>query len=152
MLLALLVLGLGLGLRGDTFSPRARRIGDQLICTCGCTQGAMVCNHVGCPVVTQMRAEIQQRAAATDSDALVLQAFVQEYGTQVLANPTTQGFNLLAWIMPWVGLGLGLTLVLVYVRRFRRQPSAPAPAPDAALRDRIQAEIAAELHREDPRA
>lgn len=146
-LLALLAV-FALGQAGD-LTGRAARIGEQLICTCGCTQGALVCNHVGCPVVTQMRNEIVQRAASSDSDELVLQSFVQEYGTQVLANPTTHGFNLVAWIMPWVGLGLGLILVLYFVRRFRRAPApAAAAAVDPGVQSRIQAQIEAELEAE----
>lgn len=133
-----------LALAAATPPPRYQRLGAQLICTCGCTQGALVCNHVGCPVVTQMQAEIRQRAASSNSDELVLQSFVQEYGTQVLANPTTQGFNLLAWVMPWVALGVGLLLVLVYVKRWRRPATAPVaadPGQQALILEQIRAEI-----------
>jgi cytochrome c-type biogenesis protein CcmH len=153
LVLVLVVAAGSVALRGDAdFGARARRIGQQLICTCGCTQGALVCNHVGCPVVTQMRAEIASRAQSTDSDALILQSFVQEYGTQVLAVPTRQGFNLLAWIMPWVALGLGLITALFFIQRWRMRPAAaPAPATAPAAPpavDGIRAEITAELERE----
>ena len=144
-----LLLGGGWALRGDGTQPsRYQRLGEQLICTCGCTQGALVCNHVGCPVVTQMQAEIRQRAQSTDSDDLVLQSFVQEYGTQVLANPTHQGFNQVAWVMPWVALGLGLLLVLWYVRRWHHRQAAPAVAADAGVQALIQREIQAEIDKE----
>jgi cytochrome c-type biogenesis protein CcmH/NrfF len=146
--LVVLLLGGGLALRGDTgWTARAQRLGQQLICTCGCTQGVMVCNHVGCPVVTQMRAEVQQRAASKDSDSLILESFVQEYGTQVLANPTKTGFNLLAWVLPWVALGLGLALVLYVVQRWH-QRQAPAAAPPADVSDSIRAEIESAIEEE----
>ncbi|HEY8056972.1 MAG TPA: cytochrome c-type biogenesis protein CcmH [Terriglobales bacterium] len=153
MLSLLLVLAAGsVALRGDAdFGARARRLGQQLICTCGCTQGALVCNHVGCPVVTQMRAEISARAQSTDSDGLILQSFVQEYGTQVLAVPTRQGFNLVAWIMPWVALGLGLIAALFFIQRWRLRPAAATPSPASVPPppvEGIRAEIAAELERE----
>lgn len=151
LLLLLLAAAGSLALRGDAdFGARARRLGQQLICTCGCTQGALVCNHVGCPVVTQMRAEIAARAQSRDSDALILQSFVQEYGTQVLAVPTGQGFNLLAWVMPWVALGLGLIAALFFIQRWRTRPAAAAAAPavsDAGAAA-LGAAIAAELERE----
>ncbi len=145
-----LLVGGSLALRGDSgWTPRAIRIGQQLICTCGCTQGALVCNHVGCPVVTQMRAEIKQRAASNESDELILQSFVQEYGTQVLANPTTKGFNLVAWVMPWIVFGLGLGMLIGFVRhwRQRRKPAAQAAA-DPAAAQRLQAEVQAEVNAE----
>lgn len=150
LMVALLLLGSALALHGDV-GPQARyvRLGQQLICTCGCGQSALTCNHLGCPVVTKMQAEIHQRAASADSDELVLESFVQEYGTQVLANPTTKGFNLVAWVMPWVALGLGLALVLYFVKRWRqRQPAVAAGPPDPDLQAQIQAEIQAALDAE----
>ncbi|HVB40659.1 MAG TPA: cytochrome c-type biogenesis protein CcmH [Terriglobales bacterium] len=150
-------LAAGVSLRGDgTFSPRAQRIGDQLICMCGCTQNALTCNTLNCTVKLKMQAEIRQRAQSTDSDALVLQSFVQEYGTEVLANPTTQGFNLLAWIMPWIVLGFGLALVIYFVKRWRREAEpVPAAGPAGsgggpgtpAIDRKLRAKIAAELGR-----
>lgn len=144
------VLALSALAAGDASSgARFQRLGAQLICTCGCTQGALVCNHVGCPVVTQMRAELAARAATNDSDDLVLQSFVQEYGTQVLAVPSTHGFNLLAWVMPWLAAGVGLLLVLGVARRWRRPAVVASPAPAAAdERARIRHEIDEEIGRE----
>lgn len=139
------------GLHGDQvgdLSGRAQRIGQQLICPCGCTQGALVCNHVGCPVVTQLRAEIVQRSASSENDELVLQSFVQEYGTQVLANPTKQGFNLLAWVMPWMALAFGLVLVLFFVRRFRQAAPAGTTVTYPELQSDVQAQIERELEAE----
>lgn len=146
--LLLAVLGMSAGLRGDgTFSPRAQRIGNQLICTCGCTQGALTCTTLNCSVKLQMQAEIRQRAQSPEPDSLILQSFVQEYGTEVLANPTTTGFNLLAWVMPWVALGAGLVLVLYFLKRWRREESpvsGPAGTADAISRS-VEAELEAEL-------
>jgi cytochrome c-type biogenesis protein CcmH len=148
-------LAAGVSLRGDgTFSPRAQRIGDQLICMCGCTQNAITCNTLNCTVKLKMQAEIRQRAQSSDSDALVLQSFVQEYGTAVLANPTTQGFNLLAWIMPWIVLGFGLALVIYFVKRWRREAepvlaAGRAGSDHAAIDPKLRAKIAAELGRFD---
>ncbi|MGH9481270.1 MAG: cytochrome c-type biogenesis protein [Terriglobales bacterium] len=150
LVLLALLLGGGVAVRGDaTLAARVQRLGNQLICTCGCTQGALVCNHLGCPVVTQMQAEIRQRAQSSDADALVLQAFVQEYGTQVLANPTHEGFNRVAWVMPWLALGLGLLSVLWFVRRWRQRPVPAGGGVDPGLRDYVHAEISAQIAAED---
>ncbi|MGH9418187.1 MAG: cytochrome c-type biogenesis protein CcmH [Terriglobales bacterium] len=149
LVLAAITLAASAGLRGDgQFSPRAQRIGSQLICTCGCRQGALVCTTPQCSVKLQMQAEIRQRAQSTDSDSLVLQSFVQEYGSEVLANPTHQGFNETAWVVPWVALGVGLLLVLMFVRRFRRRPR-PQPVSEPELEASVRAELAAELEREE---
>jgi cytochrome c-type biogenesis protein CcmH len=111
---------------------RFNDLGHKLMCRCGCGQILLECNHVGCSYSTQMRNELTAaltRGAAPggstpDSDDLVLQSFVQEYGATVLAAPTTTGFNIVAWIVPFVALVVGLGLVTLIVRKwnFRLQP------------------------------
>jgi len=112
---------------------RFNDLGHKLMCKCGCNQILLECNHVGCAYSTQMRDELRaalERGASTggstpDSDELVLQSFVQKYGATVLAAPTTSGFNVVAWIVPFVVLVAGLGLVSIIVRKwkFRVQPA-----------------------------
>ena len=149
--LALLVLLAGMGLRGDGPDPaRFRRIGNQLMCSCGCTQGALVCNHVGCPLVENLRSEIAQRVQGSDSDGLILQAFVQEYGPAVLAVPPDRGFGRLAWVTPWaVGLlGLGMLVLVIQVwSKSRAQQQALALAHQVCPETlaKVQADVEREL-------
>ena len=142
------VLVMSAGLRGDgTFTPRAVRIGNQLICTCGCTEPLLTCSTLGCTVKLTMQAELRQRAQLNEPDSLVLQSFVQEYGTQVLANPTTKGFNLLAWVMPWEALGLGMALLLGFLKRWRHAAEAAEAVaePSPELQSKVQSELKATL-------
>ena len=67
-----------------------------------------------------------------NNDDLVLQGFVQEYGPTVIAAPTAQGFNRVAWIMPFVVLGLGITFVIYVVRSWKNRPE-PALADGVAI-------------------
>lgn len=93
----------------------------------------------------QMRAIIRERLAAGESPAQVKAYFVEKYGLWILLSPPKQGFNLLVWVVPFVGLGLGLVLVGVVVRRWSRRASAAAaeaPELDATTRDRIRREMA----------
>jgi cytochrome c-type biogenesis protein CcmH len=111
---------------GDPTS-RFDAIGHQLMCICGCNQILLECNHVGCPDSDGMRNELMTAVSRNDSDSLVEQAFVQEYGPTVLAAPTTSGFDRTAWIMPVVVLVLGFGLVIAVVRSWKNRP-APAIA------------------------
>jgi cytochrome c-type biogenesis protein CcmH len=69
-----------------------------------------------------MRGELIAAVERGDSDDLTLQAFVQKYGTTVMAAPTTTGFNRVAWVMPYLALALGLTTVVLIVRAWRNRP------------------------------
>jgi cytochrome c-type biogenesis protein CcmH len=92
----------------------------------------------------QMKDIIRERLAAGETPEQVKAYFVDKYGTWILLSPPRQGFNLLVWVVPFAGLGLGLVLVLVLVRRWSRRsaPAAGAPPLDAAMRARIQREMA----------
>jgi cytochrome c-type biogenesis protein CcmH/NrfF len=104
-------------------SARIDRLGHQMMCVCGCNQILLECNHVGCSYSTRMRNELVAAVDSGDSDGVVLEAFIQKYGTTVLAAPTTEGWvNQAAWIMPFAALVLGILLVAFVVRAWRNRP------------------------------
>ena len=105
-------------------SARFKDLGHRMMCTCGCGQVLLECNHVGCQSSDKMRDQLQ---AALDkgggnSDDLILQGFVQEYGPTVIAAPTATGFNRVAWIMPFVVLALGIAFAVHIVRSWKNRP------------------------------
>ncbi len=105
-------------------SARFKDLGHRMMCTCGCGQVLLECNHVGCQSSDKMRNQLQ---AALDkgggnSDDLILQGFVQEYGPTVIAAPTATGFNRVAWVMPFVVLALGIAFAVHIVRSWKNRP------------------------------
>jgi cytochrome c-type biogenesis protein CcmH/NrfF len=124
---------------------RAHQIGGKFMCMCGCSQVLTQCNHVGCTTSTAMLKEVDQAVTRGDSEDAITQAFVQEFGTKVYAEPPHSGFSLVAWIMPGVYLAIGLVLVLFVISRWRKRP-VHAPAASAS-----QSGISSEL-RESARA
>jgi cytochrome c-type biogenesis protein CcmH len=111
-------------------NARFEKLGHKMMCACGCGQILLECNHVGCTYSDSMRGKLMAAIARGDNDDLVLQGFVQEYGTTVLAAPTTTGFNRVAWVMPYLALVLGIGLVVFIVRAWAARPArAPAAGP-----------------------
>lgn len=115
-------------------TERYNQIGHQLICTCGCGQVLLECNHVGCTVSTQEEAELRTALDRGDSDQLILQDFVQKYGPTVLAAPPGKGFDLMAWIAPGLVFLLAMFGTALLIRKWKLQPVAMPP------------ELAADLH------
>jgi len=105
-------------------STRFNDLGHRMMCVCGCSQILLECNHVGCGYSDKMRAELVAALDRGDSDDLTLQAFVQKYGTTVIAAPTATGFNRVAWIMPFLALGVGVAGTVVIVRAWKNRPAA----------------------------
>jgi cytochrome c-type biogenesis protein CcmH len=87
-------------------------------------------------------------ASSGDSDDLILQGFVQDYGPTVIAAPTTTGFNRVAWIMPFVALALGIAFVVWVVRSWRNKP-APALADGIAIPKGAELDVLREQARKE---
>jgi cytochrome c-type biogenesis protein CcmH/NrfF len=122
--LGMLSLAVSVFLGAGDEAGRVNNLGHRLMCVCGCNQILLECNHVGCQYSDRMRGELVAAVERGDSDDLTLQAFVQKYGTTVMAAPTTQGFNRVAWVMPYLALVLGLTTVVLIVRAWKMRPLA----------------------------
>jgi cytochrome c-type biogenesis protein CcmH len=106
---------------GDA-SSRFNDLGHRMMCVCGCHQILLECNHVGCQYSTRMRDELSAAIDRESIDEMVLQWFVQTYGTTVIAAPTAKGFDRVAWGMPYLVLVLGLGSVVLIVRSWRGRP------------------------------
>jgi len=68
----------------------------------------------------------------------ILAYFGVKYGEKILSAPTTEGFNLFAWITPFLLVAIGGTFIVVTVRRWvgrrahapiPREPTTPAASP-----------------------
>jgi cytochrome c-type biogenesis protein CcmH len=103
-------------------SARFKDLGHRMMCTCGCGQILLECNHVGCQSSDKMRNQLQAALDKGNNDDLILQGFVQEYGPTVIAAPTATGFNRVAWIMPFLVLALGIAFAVHIVRSWKNRP------------------------------
>jgi cytochrome c-type biogenesis protein CcmH/NrfF len=127
---------------------RFNDLGHKMMCTCSCAQMLGECNHVGCPESGRMRDELAGDIAAGKTDRQILDSFAARYGATVLAAPTTEGFNLVAWIAPFAVFAAALLGTILLVRHWTvgKTPAVAQPAdPEIdALRERIRQETGSE--------
>lgn len=107
-----------------------QEVGGMLMCICGCNQVLSGCNHINCPTSGGMIKEVEQQLDQGQSDDAVLSHFVEKYGVAVLSAPPVSGFNLTAWIMPFLALGIGAMTAVYFVRRFRSRWVTAVPRTD----------------------
>ena len=79
----------------------------------------------------QMRAIIREMLAEGKSREQVLDYFVDRYGADILAAPPKSGSNLVAWILPIVGIAAGLGGVLLVIRAMTRRERPATASPEA---------------------
>jgi cytochrome c-type biogenesis protein CcmH len=95
------------------------------------------------PAARQIKALISARIAAGDSKQEIEDLLVAQYGPKILAAPPKHGFDLLAWLLPIVGLlGGALVLGLLAWRWSRvREPVQPVAGLSPALERRVDEEL-----------
>jgi cytochrome c-type biogenesis protein CcmH/NrfF len=139
-LMAVLLMG------ADNQEARYQKLGSKIMCTCGCAEMLLQCDHVGCPNSDRMTHQLRANVQRMSNDEEVLDWFRSTWGVTAVVEPRTHGFELLAWILPAAGLGLGLMLVVLLIRNWKMRPAPVAAAdvnlaPDLeAMRDRARRE------------
>ncbi len=129
---------------GDTGS-RFNDIGHKMVCTCGCGQILLECNHVGCPNSSGMIDELRQQLGTGASNTSIFNAFMAKYGPTVLAAPIRGGFDNAAWIVPIAVFLLALLGTAFIIRHWRGKHMVAAGVPTYdteadSMRSRIRRE------------
>jgi cytochrome c-type biogenesis protein CcmH len=137
-----LATGPALAAQPAAVEEEARRIETMLIAPCCFSQ--QVSEHQS-EASLQVRQDIRARLGAGQTREQILDAYVNQYGKRILAEPEMKGFGALAIAIPAVLLALtGLGLAVV-VRRFARErPAGPRPALETvppALVERLDTEL-----------
>ena len=103
----------------------------HLHCQCGCNLDVYTCRTTdfSCEVSPAMHRDVMALVAGGYSAPEIIAAFKNVYGDRVLMAPPTSGFDIAAWITPFVALLAGIALVLVVLRRLRAPAAAPAISP-----------------------
>lgn len=127
-------------------SPESRftNLNHKLMCTCSCAEILGECNHVGCTFSTEELALLSTGLDAGSSDSVILDSFVAKYGAVVLAAPTKQGFDLVAWIAPFAVFAAALLGTILLIKHWsasrpQTEPQMAGPEMDA-MRERIRRE------------
>ena len=107
--------------------PTQSELEAELVCpTCHTTL-----DESDSPVAQQMKLEIRKGIAAGKTKSEIIDSLVgppNNMGVAILGVPRKHGFDLLAWLLPFVGIAVGAVvlggrrLVLVAQPRGRRQP------------------------------
>ena len=84
------------------------------------------------PVAQQMKAFIAARIAAGDTRSQIVDELVgppNNLGDAVLGVPRTHGFDLVAWVLPFLGIALGALVIGAGAWKWSRARSESAAVP-----------------------
>jgi cytochrome c-type biogenesis protein CcmH len=131
----------------EVMTPEVRRVGDKLACLCGiCNNTVGTCPMLRCEHSYPARQRLAKALALGKSDDQIVKAEVKMFGLRALSGPPSEGFSLLAWVMPIIAVAIGLGVVAVVVKRLRpHSAAAGAPEIDGELLDRYHEQIEKEV-------
>lgn len=130
VVLLALVIGASASDEPSSDAERAQAIAGSVRCpTCA---GQSVASS-DAPAAGQIRAEIDRRVAAGESDEQIQASLVASYGDGILLNPPASGVAGLVWVLPVAGLVIALGALLLAFRRWRPGPSGPPSEEDRLL-------------------
>jgi cytochrome c-type biogenesis protein CcmF len=126
-----------------------REVGRALVCMCG-TCGRKLAGECECGYAAQMRDEIAMLAREGKTKQQILNYYVEKYGSQEpLAEPIDEGFNRLAWMLPYVLGAAGLVTIVLTARHWTRARMAAAGAEDQTIDPALDARLDDELRNLD---
>lgn len=104
----------------------------DLMCVCGCPHQLGQCGDE-CGVAPRLIGEIQTLLNEGAGQQEVYSEFEARYGAMVYAAPKAEGFNLIGWLLPFVGLTFGAVLVWGVVRKLKVDAESPVGSSDAPV-------------------
>lgn len=106
-----------------------QQVEGRLMCYCGCSDLTVrVCT---CGTADSIRQEIAGRLGNGETPDQIVAAFVAQHGEQIRSAPTKSGFDLVAWVTPFLLLGLAGSALVLVVRRWGSLRTVQAAAPGA---------------------
>jgi len=118
--------------------PTQREVESELICPV-CTPQTL--DQSNAPIARRMKRFIAARIAAGDTKSEIKDKLVAQFGRRVLAAPEREGFDLLAWVLPFAGVAAAALALAVGLRRWTRPPPAEERL-DPELERRVDDELA----------
>ena len=136
---------------GAAERPTLAGISQGLTCQCGCGLTVANCNHPTCSFSVPVREQIESMIGKGKSGSQIIGFYRAKFGEKVLSAPTTEGFNILAWVMPFVAVVLGGALIFYTTNRWHDLPAkrssngstakAGTPQFDPELKRRLENEL-----------
>jgi cytochrome c-type biogenesis protein CcmH len=116
-LVAVLALALAAPALASEEHPTPAELESELVCpVCESTLDTS-----NAPVAIRMKEIIRERIAQGRTKSEIKDELVAQFGTGVLATPPKEGFDLIAWVLPLLGLAVGAAAVGVLAWRWSRR-------------------------------
>lgn len=127
----------------EVTDAQVKDVARELACLCGsCPRRPL--HECACGWADKNRIRIADALKAGQDKQTIVAEFVKAFGQEALSSPPAEGFNLTAWVMPFLVLALGALLVWTVIRNWSqgKQPVQPSEVGvDDAYRTKLEREL-----------
>jgi cytochrome c-type biogenesis protein CcmH len=121
----------------------------RLRCSCGCGLDIYTCRTTdfSCTYSPGLHQQVLSLAGKGKSEQEIIDAFVAQFGQEVLMAPPKRGFNLAAYFVPSLAIVVAAAFLVRALRRWTRTPdvavseSGPPPTASPAELERLRREL-----------
>jgi len=106
-------------------------LSESVYCPCGCVRETI--RACVCGTAQGITLEFQTRLQNGETIEGIREEYLEKYGTQFNAVMLAQGFNVVAYIIPFFILIAGLGIVSVVIARLKQRVEGPAKAPSTEV-------------------
>ena len=105
-------------------------IASKLACFCN-TCPHLAVSDCTCSLADKIRDDIAKRLSSGQTEDQIIKSYVAQYGQTVLSAPPKSGFNLTAWIIPFLAFGIGGAVLVTFLRKQRHSKSESSEKSDS---------------------
>ena len=116
---------------GQIIEDPVIELSESVYCPCGCVRETI--RACVCGTAQGITLEFQTRLQNGETIEEVREEYLEKYGTQFNAVMLAQGFNVVAYIVPFFILIAGLGIVSVVIARLKQRVEGPAKAPSTEV-------------------
>lgn len=98
-------------------------IENGLICP-ACFDDGMTVAACADSTAQQIKEDVRQKLAIGQTKQQIIKTYVDKYGEKILTSPPKKGFNLMAWVIPFLGIAMGGVLIYFALSRWVKVPNA----------------------------
>jgi cytochrome c-type biogenesis protein CcmH len=120
-------------------------VGSELLSPDGCGMMLNVCESSH---AQEMRNLIKEKIEQGSSKQEIIDYFVGQYGEKILAVPSKKGFNLTAWVTPFLALLFGAVAIMFLIASWAGKKGKPSKVAKGDLSPNEKAAFKAKIDKE----
>jgi cytochrome c-type biogenesis protein CcmH len=148
--IAIVIAALAVAASASFARTSLQQVSEALTCQCGCGLTVSNCNHPQCEFSVPIRSQIEKMIDQGMNQRKIIAFFRSKYGEKILSAPPIEGFNVIAWVLPFAAVFSGCLIIVSALSSWRssQRNVAEVSANDVADNHELRLKLEEEIREE----